>query len=305
MTWQVPIEFKSVTKSYGSYLALDDMTLTVESGEIFGFLGPNGAGKTTAIRILTGFLNPTDGSAHVFGMNSWMETVNINRRIGFVPDLSSLYDNSTGIELLEYFGSLHGGLNRPNLNTLSDSLKLSHEDLNRKIRQYSHGMKRKLAIIQAMQHQPDLLIMDEPTQGLDPLTQIALFGVLKTFSNNGGTIFFSSHVLSEVENLCERVAIIREGKLIVIEKIKELKSRKRRVAKIRFKNEIPSNFDLQGLTIISRDNNEFLLSIDHNINPFIKFLGSYQVENLSIEEPSLEDIFLDYYQDPNQDDLSL
>ncbi|PZC46814.1 MAG: ABC-2 type transport system ATP-binding protein [Chloroflexi bacterium] len=305
MTWQVPIEFKSVTKSYGSYLALDDMTLTVESGEIFGFLGPNGAGKTTAIRILTGFLNPTDGSAHVFGMNSWMETVNINRRIGFVPDLSSLYDNSTGIELLEYFGSLHGGLNRPNLNTLSDSLKLSHEDLNRKIRQYSHGMKRKLAIIQAMQHQPDLLIMDEPTQGLDPLTQIALFGVLKTFSNNGGTIFFSSHVLSEVENLCERVAIIREGKLIVIEKIKELKSRKRRVAKIRFKNEIPSNFDLQGLTIISRDNNEFLLSIDHNINPFIKFLGNYQVENLSIEEPSLEDIFLDYYQDPNQDDLSL
>ena len=305
MTSQTPIEFKSVTKTYGPHLALDNMTLTVEGGEIFGFLGPNGAGKTTAIRVLTGFLNPTYGSAHVFGMNSWMETVNINRRIGFVPDLSSLYENSTGIELLEYFGSLHGGLNRQNLNTLSDSLKFSQEDLNRKIRQYSHGMKRKLAIIQAMQHQPDLLIMDEPTQGLDPLTQIAFFGVLKSFSNNGGTIFFSSHVLSEVENLCERVAIIREGKLIVIEKIKELKSRKRRVAKIRFKNEVPLNFDLQGSTIISSNNNEFLLSIDHDINPFIKFLGNYQVEDLSIEEPSLEDIFLDYYQDSNQDDLFL
>ena len=299
-----PISFNSVTKAYGSHIALENMDLSVGAGEIFGFLGPNGAGKTTAIRILTGFLKPTDGSASVFGMNCWKQAVDISKRIGFVPDLSSLYDNSTGRELLDYFGSLHGGLNRQNLNTLCDSLKLSHEDLNRKIRQYSHGMKRKLAIIQAMQHQPDLLIMDEPTQGLDPLTQIALFGILKSFSDNGGTIFFSSHVLSEVENLCERVAIIREGKLIVIEQIKELKSRKRQVAKIKFKNESPLKFELKGSTIISTKNNEILLSIDHDINPLIKMLSNYEVDSLSIEEPSLEDIFLDYYKESNQEDLS-
>ena len=300
-----PIAFKSVTKTYGSHVAIQNMDLTVETGEIFGFLGPNGAGKTTAIRILTGFLNPTAGMASIFGMNCWKHTVDISKKIGFVPDLSSLYDNSTGIELLDYFGSLHGGLNRKILNELCEALKLSHKDLNRKIKQYSHGMKRKLAIIQAMQHQPDLLIMDEPTQGLDPLTQISLFGILKSFSNNGGTIFFSSHVLSEVENLCERVAIIREGKLIVIEKIKKLKSRKRRVAKIKFKNEAPSKFNLQGATIIANKNNEVLLSLDHDINPLIKMLSNYEVEDLSIEEPSLEDIFLDYYKEPNQKALSL
>ena len=175
------IEINSLTKSFGDFNAVDDITLKIESGEIFGFLGPNGAGKTTAIRILTGFLNPTSGMASIFGMNCWKDTVDISKKIGFVPDLSSLYDNSTGIELLDYFGSLHGGLNRNVLNELCEALKLSHKDLNRKIKQYSHGMKRKLAIIQAMQHQPDLLIMDEPTQGLDPLTQISLFGILKSF----------------------------------------------------------------------------------------------------------------------------
>ena len=305
MSSGTPIEIKSVTKTYGSHIALENMNLSVEAGEIFGFLGPNGAGKTTAIRILTGFLNPSSGSAYIFGMNCWRQTVGINKRIGFVPDLSSLYDSSTGRELLYYFGSLHGGLDQKVLNTLCDSLKLSNEDLNRKIRQYSHGMKRKLAIIQAMQHKPDLLIMDEPTQGLDPLTQMALFGMLKSFSNDGGTVFFSSHVLSEVENLCERVAIIREGKLIVIEEIKELKSRKRQVAKIKFKSGFPSKFDLKGSTIISNKNNEILLSIDHDINPLIKMLSNYEVESLSIEEPSLEDIFLDYYKDSDHEGLSI
>ena len=145
MSSGTPIEIKSVTKTYGSHIALENMNLSVEAGEIFGFLGPNGAGKTTAIRILTGFLNPSSGSAYIFGMNCWRQTVGINKRIGFVPDLSSLYDSSTGRELLYYFGSLHGGLDQKNLNTLCDSLKLSNEDLNRKIRQYSHGMKRKLA----------------------------------------------------------------------------------------------------------------------------------------------------------------
>ena len=302
MTLSNPIEFKSVSKRYGSHVALENMNLQVTAGEIFGFLGPNGSGKTTSIRILTGFLKPTEGEAFVFGMNSWNQSVNISRKIGFVPDVSSLYDNNTGNELLSYFGALHGVPTAIIIDYLCDALMFSRKDLNRKIRQYSHGMKRKLVIMQAMQHQPKLLIMDEPTQGLDPLTQKALFEILKSFSKDGGTIFFSSHVLSEVENLCERVAIIREGKLMVIEKIIELKSRKRRLAKIRFKNGNPSQFDVKGSLVVTSNDNEVLLSVDHDINPLIKELSRHNVEDLVITEPSLEDIFLDYYKDAEQVD---
>ena len=289
------IEARALTKHYGQVLAVRSLDLEVQEGEIFGFLGPNGAGKTTTIRILTGFIRATGGGARVLGMDCWTETIGVKARIGFLPDAPSLYRNLSGLELLDYLATLQG---RESLlrQRMCDSLELSRADLRRKIKGYSHGMVQKLAIIQATQHDPDLLIMDEPTESLDPLVQQAFFEVLQEFHARGRTIFFSSHNLPEVEHLCSRVAIIREGELVAVEEVRELRRRKRRVMEVLVAGDVPDGaLNLPGVVSLERDGRRMRFTVRGDINPVVRALARLDLEDVVFEEPHLEDIFMDYY----------
>ncbi len=291
------IEATGLTKSFGQFKAVDSLDLTVGGGELFGFLGPNGAGKTTTILVIAGFLRPTSGRLSVFGLDSWNDSVAIKRRLGFLPDLSSLYTNLTGDELLSFLGALQGGDVSHRRAELCDALELAQADLARRIKGYSHGMKRKLAIIQALQHDPDLLVMDEPTQGLDPLIQQSFFTLLRAARERGTTIFFSSHVLSEVEELCERVGIIRDGRLVAVERVADLRTRRRRRARVRFRNAPPADLQIDGVEIVSRDGRDWELKVGTELGPLLAELARHDLDDLTLERPGLEDIFLEYYSD--------
>src|SRR5436190_10756367 len=211
----------------GEIRALEDLSIAVHEGEIFGFLGPNGAGKSTTIRLLLGFLHPTAGSGQVFGLDIVRDSVAIRGRVGYLPGGIALYDSLTGERLLDYLGELSG--RRPVRRAeWCDRLELSSATLRRLVRDYSRGMRQKIGIIQALQHDPELAILDEPTEGLDPLMQRAFYEILDSLKGEGRTIFFSSHVLSEVERVCDRVAIVRQGSLAAIEETAALLARQKR-----------------------------------------------------------------------------
>ena len=221
------ISTRALTKHYGSVDALTDLSLEVRQGEIFGFLGPNGAGKSTTIRTLLGFLHPTSGSATVLGMDIVTDSVEIRRLTGYLPGGIALYDSLSGEEVLDYLVDLQG--REPHRRQeLCERLELPPSVLKRKVRDYSRGMRQKIGVVQALQHDPELAILDEPTEGLDPLMQHAFYGILDDLRREGRTVFFSSHVLSEVERLCDRVAIIRAGRLMAIHEVGELLARRRR-----------------------------------------------------------------------------
>ena len=289
------INAAALTKSFGQQVAVDGLDLMVAAGELFGFLGPNGAGKTTTILVMTGFLRPTAGRLSVFGLDSWHDSVAIKRRLGFLPDLSSLYTNFTGQELLSYLGALHGLNGSRRQTELCDALELARVDLDRRIKGYSHGMKRKLSIVQAMQHDPDLLVMDEPTQGLDPLIQRSFFAVLRAARERGTTIFFSSHVLSEVEELCDRVGIIRRGRIVAVERVEDLRTRRRRRAHVRFRGEPPADLAVSGVQVVDRHGGDWKLTVGADIGPLLKELARHDLDDFTLERPGLEDIFLEYY----------
>ena len=282
-------------KDYGTVRAVARLSLSVPKGEIFGFLGPNGAGKTTTIRMLTGFLRPTQGEIRVFGMDPWTDGVRLKERLGFLPDDPSLYPGLKGEELLDYLGRLSSRDTRVRRHEVCERLELADSSLSRKIKEYSHGMKQKLAIVQAMQHEPDLLIMDEPTTALDPLAQQAFFALLREATAGGCTVFFSSHVLSEVEQLCKRVGIIREGSLVAVEEVGTLRQLRVRSMEVTFKNSPPEDLRVPGVEVISRNGRRLKLSIRDDINPIIRALAAYDVDDLVFEQPSLEDVFFDYY----------
>src|SRR5919107_4239266 len=216
----------------GEVRALEDLTIAVREGEIFGFLGPNGAGKSTTIRLLLGFLHPTAGSGTVLGLDIVRDTVAIRSRVGYLPGGIALYDALSGDRLLDYLGELTG---RPPVRRaeLLDRLELSARTLRRPVRDYSRGMRQKIGIIQALQHDPELAILDEPTEGLDPLMQRAFYAILDDLKAAGRTIFFSSHVLSEVERVCDRVAIVRQGRLVALEDVESLLARRKRNVELR------------------------------------------------------------------------
>ena len=294
------IQTRDVSKDYGSVSAVVRLNLAVSSGEIFGFLGPNGAGKTTAIRMLTGFLRPTAGEIRVFGLDPWTEGVALKARLGFLPDDPSLYNGMKGEELLEYLGRLAPRYSRVRRRELCERLELAESVLRRRIKEYSHGMKQKLAIVQAMQHDPDLLIMDEPTTALDPLTQKAFFALLREATVRGCTVFFSSHVLSEVEQLCERVGIVREGSLVAVEEVDNLRRLKVRSMEVTFKGTPPDDLSVPGVEVISRNGRRWKLAVREDINPVIRALAGYELDDLVFEQPSLEDVFLDYYREDRE-----
>src|SRR5205807_2429879 len=227
------IEVQDLTKSYGSKRGIINVSFQVEEGEVFGFLGPNGAGKTTTIRLLMALLRADAGIARIAGLDCWQQSVEIKRLLGYLPGELSLDPNLTGGQILEYFGHLRGGVDQAYLKQLIKRFDL---DPSRKFRQYSSGNKRKIGIIQAFMHRPRLLILDEPTSGLDPLNQQEFDRMVKEVRDDGRTVFLSSHILTEVEHTCHRVAIIREGQLVRVGLVKELKDIKCQEITITFAN---------------------------------------------------------------------
>jgi ABC-2 type transport system ATP-binding protein len=295
------IEIKGLTKSYGGKRGIVDVSLDVAEGEVFGFLGPNGAGKTTTIRLLMALLHAGSGSARIAGLDCWQQSVEIKRLIGYVPGEPALDPNLTGGQILDYFAHLRGGVDQTYLKQLIKRLDL---DPNRKFRQYSTGNKRKVVLIQAFMHRPRLLILDEPTSGLDPLNQQEFDGMVGEARDEGHTVFLSSHVLSEVEKICTRVGIIRDGRLVKVGDIADLKDIKRYEITISFAHPVPAGAfaKLDGVVEVETLNNgsAVRLAIQGAADAVIKAAAQYPVVSLTSYEPSLEDIFLRYYEGDGQ-----
>ena len=291
------IEVAKLTKSYGSKRGIADVSFQVEEGEVFGFLGPNGAGKTTTIRLLMALLRADAGTARIAGLDSWEKSLEIKRLVGYMPGEPALDPNLTGGQILEYFAHLRGGVDRAYLEQLIDRFDL---DTSRKFRQYSTGNKRKVVLIQAFMHRPRLLILDEPTSGLDPLNQQEFDRMVIEARDEGRTVFLSSHVLSEVEKTCTRVGIIRDGALVLIGGVTEVKAIKRYEITITFANAVsPETFSgLDGVVEVELMNNGHgvRLSMQGPADAVVKAAARYPVVSLTSYEPSLEDIFLRYYE---------
>ena len=285
----------NLSKHFGRVAALDGIDLVVPRGVTYGFLGPNGAGKTTAIRILTGFLRPTAGVARLWDHDCWRDGVKARADLGYLVPADALYPEMSGAALLDYMAALTG--KPPRLRAmLLDALELGQDALGRRLQTYSKGMKQKLALTAAIQTDPALLILDEPTDGLDPLIQHAFEQVLCELHRQGTTIFMSSHDLSEVERTCERVAIIREGRIVADETIEELKRRYRRVAEITFRGDAPPFVHLSGVDHVDHDGSHLKVSLSGSAVPLLRFLaGRDDVVDLLLPPPRLEDIFFGFY----------
>ncbi len=291
------ISIANLTKRYGPITALDGIDLSVPPGVTYGFLGPNGAGKTTAIRLLMGFIRPTAGVARIWGHDCWRDGVRARADLGFLVPADALYPDMSGNALLDFMAGLSG--KPPALrHLLLDALELGQDALGRRLNTYSKGMKQKLALTAAIQTRPALLVLDEPTDGLDPLIQRAFESVLRDLRDGGTTIFMSSHDLAEVERTCERVAIIRDGRIVAEESIGELKGRQRRVARVTFVGDPPTGLDaLAGVEVVDRDGGQILLYLEGSVTPLIQFLGSRDdVVDVLLSPPRLEDIFLGFYE---------
>jgi ABC-2 type transport system ATP-binding protein len=277
--------------------ALEDLSIEVAEGEIFGFLGPNGAGKSTTIRLLLGFLHPTAGSANVLGLDVVHDSVEIRRRIGYLPGGIALYDSLTGERLLDYLGDLTG---RPSVRRaeLCERLELPTETLRRLVRDYSRGMRQKIGIVQALQHDPELAILDEPTEGLDPLMQRAFYSILDDLKAAGRTIFFSSHVLSEVERVCDRVAIVRRGRLVALEDVEALLARRKRHVEIRVVGPPPVLEGVAGVSnVVVAPDGRISCQLEGEVGPFLAAIRDTRVVDLTIEPAHLEEAFLELYRE--------
>ena len=291
------IDVDKLTKSYGSKRGIVDVSFNVGEGEVFGFLGPNGAGKTTTIRVLMALLHGDGGSARIAGMDVWDKSVEIKKIVGYVPGEPSLDNNLTGGQILEYFANLRGGVDKAYLKSLIDRFDL---DTSRKFRQYSTGNKRKVVLIQAFMHKPRVLILDEPTSGLDPLNQQQFDEMVLEAREEGRTVFLSSHVLSEVEKTCTRVGIIRDGRIVRIGGVAELKDIKRYEVTIHFAQPVPLD-TFNGLDGVSKveqldSGSAVRIAIQGSADAVIKAAAKYPVVSLTSYEPSLEDVFLGYYE---------
>ncbi|MEE9184526.1 MAG: ABC transporter ATP-binding protein [Acidimicrobiia bacterium] len=288
------VQLSGLSKFYGSVRGVVDLDLEVHTGEVFGYLGPNGAGKTTTIRVLLDLLRPTSGSATVLGLDSVADAIDIKRRVGYLPGELALYDNMTGLQLLEYFGSLRGGIEWPYARALAERLDF---DPSMKIKEYSSGNRQKLGLIQAFVSRPELLILDEPTSGLDPLMQQTFLKMVDEVREEGRTVFLSSHDLPEVEAVADRVAIIREGVLVTVSGIAELRTKAMRRIQITFANNVPIDefANLPGVGNVSALGSVMELSVEGTMDRVIKAASGHEVLNFRSAEADLEDVFLNYY----------
>ena len=289
------IVLNELTKHYGKHRGINNLSFSVNQGEFFGFIGPNGAGKSTTIRTLIGLIRPTGGSASIFDLDCHSKASVIARDVGYLPSENSYYENMKVRELLQYTADLYGMDCKTKMKELADRLNL---DLSRKIADLSLGNKKKVGIVSAIMTSPKLIIMDEPTSGLDPLIQQAFYDILKEENSRGATVFFSSHVLSEVQKLCDRVAILKEGQLIGIQSIKELRESGYKKVSLSAKEAIPRDFfDLSGIANYAEtaDKTSVSFMYNGNITAIIDKLHLLHLDDVLLEEPSLEEIFMHYY----------
>ncbi len=289
------IETEGLTKYYGKARGVIDLNFHIDEGEIFGFIGPNGSGKTTTIRLLLSLLFPTSGTGRVFNHDIVKEGPRIKKIVGFVPSEVNYYKKMSVKELLEYSARFYGASLDHHFNRLVDMLDL---DLSRKIEDLSMGNRKKVAVIQSLIHKPRLLILDEPTSGLDPLIQNRFFEVLKEANAKNTTIFFSSHVLSEVEKICHKVAIIKEGRIINVDDIRSLKEKLLNRVTFRLKDGTHDvSFDIPGMISLKKHKNEMSFLYKGEITGLLRDLSQLPIEKITITEPDLEEVFMHYYQD--------
>ncbi len=286
---------EGLTKAFGSTVALDHLDLRVEGGEVFGFLGPNGAGKSTTIRLLLDLIRPTSGRAAVFGLDCQRSSLEVRAITGYLAGELRLYPGLTGHETVRYFASLRRGtLDTGYLRRLTDALEI---DLNKNVGSLSKGNRQKVGIILALLGRPKFALLDEPTSGLDPIMQFATWELLKEAAREGSTIFFSSHVMSEVEATCERVGILRAGKLIAVEPIARLKERAVRRIEVTFDGGAPAPGAtvLEGVREVARTASVLHFEATGDISPLVRRLAEFHVLDLKTEQPNLEEILLAYY----------
>jgi ABC-2 type transport system ATP-binding protein len=289
------LEVSNLTKYYGKILGVKDVSFFVEEGEIFGFLGSNGAGKTTTIRLLMNLLRSKKGSITFFGTPLQKNPVKFRENIGYLPGDFTPYREMTGIHFLKYMAN-YRTLSPILRDNLIEKLKLSEQDISQKTKYLSHGTRQKLGIVLAFEHDPDLAILDEPTIGLDPLIQESFYEIIWDFQKRGKTIFLSSHILPEVEKVCDRVAIIRKGNIVALESIKKLREKRPRRLIIELKNEVTENpLKLAGVKLLSNSNSRFEYIVEGELEGLIKKIQTLPIKNIIFPEPDLEDIFLDYY----------
>lgn len=287
------ISIDQLTKYYGRTLGVSKLSFEVQAGEIFGFLGPNGAGKTTTIRLLLGLLRSTSGRAAVFGLPVPDQSFGIRRRCGYLPGNFTGFSNLTGAEMLRLSADLRQ-TDSGREKELFDQFKISGQNLEQKLKHLSRGTRQKLGIIQAFCHQPELIILDEPTTGLDPLMQQRFYDLLQETRARGATIFFSSHNLPEIEKTCERVAIIREGELVALETLDNLKRKRYRRLRLTLSEPV-DHMMIAGAEVVNRRNLEYELLIKGNIEAVVKDLAGLPLQDMVLPEPDLEEVFLAYY----------
>lgn len=291
------IETKLLTKSYGKHRGIDEINLSIEEGEIFGFIGPNGAGKSTTIRTLLGLIHPTSGSATVFGKDCIKYRDENAKEIGYLPSEVFYYDHMKVKDLLAYSASFYKKDCTKRMKELCEILEL---DTTRKIEDLSFGNRKKVGIVQGLMHSPKLIILDEPTSGLDPLMQNKFFDLIREENKNGATIFFSSHILGEVQRLCDRVAIIKEGKILKVEKMETLRQSTYKRIELESAESIQDVLGkIDGAVNVTKQDNNYHFIYKGDINVLLKALTSIKINNLDIHEPDLEEIFMHYYQGEN------
>lgn len=286
------IEIKNLTKQYGKSRGITNVNLSVEQGEVFGFIGPNGAGKSTAIRTLLGLIYPTGGSAAIFGKNC-IKHPEVRQELGYLPSEVFYYDNMRVLDLLKYSASFYKKDCTKRIHELAEIMDL---DLKKKIDDLSFGNKKKVGIVQGLLHEPKLIILDEPTSGLDPLMQQKFFDLIGEENKKGATVFFSSHILSEVQKMCSRVAFIKEGRIIQVEKMSTLQENNYKRISLETRSPLSKeSFEMDGVSDLKVKGNTAGFIFKGNINAMMKKISDLELRNISIEEPDLEEIFMHYY----------
>ena len=286
------IEASDLCKNYGNDVGIKNINLEIKKGEVFGFIGPNGAGKSTFIRTLLSLLHPSSGTAKVLGHNIKNKSEEIRKKLGYLPSEVNYYDGMSSRELLEYHAGFYENVDTKKIKTLSEIFEL---DLDRKIEELSFGNKKKCAIIQSVIHEPDLLILDEPTSGLDPLMQNRFFELLEEENKKGTSIFFSSHILAEVQRLCNRAAIIRKGEISAVEDIQSLLEKQMKKARFVFKEKQELKF-ISGVQNPTWTNNKLTFDYIGPVKELIQWMNQLDLQDAVLEEPDLETIFMNYYQ---------
>jgi ABC-2 type transport system ATP-binding protein len=290
------IETHDLSKDYGPVRALDGLDLKVNEGEVFGFLGPNGAGKSTTIRLLLDLIRPTRGSASIRGYDCQSQSVEARRHVGYLAGEVLLYDRMRGREMVDLVAGLREHeVDRAHVRALAERLEL---DLSKRVGTYSKGNRQKLGIVLALMHRPPVLLLDEPTSGLDPFNQRTAHELFREAADNGATVFFSSHIMSEVEQLCDRVGIIREGKLITVSRLDDLRGQGARHVKVRFRDELPPSAlpIADGIRELQRHGSLVEYAVPGDVDPLLKALAPFHVIDLDTEQPTLEEILFTYYE---------